>query len=80
MKVIFVNIFGGIVRCDRIAAGIIEACQSTPLGVPVVVRLDGTNAKEALDMLKNSALKGLHTSGDLFEGARLAVMLAKGEK
>ena len=80
VKVIFVNIFGGIVRCDRIAAGIIEACQSTPLGVPVVVRLDGTNAKEALDMLKNSALKGLHTSGDLFEGARLAVMLAKGEK
>ncbi|MCD8212817.1 MAG: ADP-forming succinate--CoA ligase subunit beta [Campylobacter sp.] len=80
VKVVFVNIFGGIVRCDRIAEGIIDACESIKPSVPVVVRFDGTNAEKALEMLKNSALDKLYASADLFEGAKLAVELAKVKK
>ncbi|MBR8462890.1 ADP-forming succinate--CoA ligase subunit beta [Campylobacter sp. faydin G-105] len=76
VRVIFVNIFGGIVRCDRIAEGIIQAAEQVGLSVPAVIRLDGTNAKEALQMLKKSNLRGLYTSDDLLEGAKLAVKLA----
>src|ERR1700693_1086979 len=57
VKGIFVNIFGGIVRCERIAGGIIEAAKEVELKVPLVVRLDGTNAPEAREMLRNSGLK-----------------------
>ncbi|MBR8465911.1 ADP-forming succinate--CoA ligase subunit beta [Campylobacter sp. faydin G-140] len=76
VRVIFVNIFGGIVRCDRIADGIIQAAEQVGLSVPAVIRLDGTNAKEALQMLKKSNLRDLYTSDDLLEGAKLAVKLA----
>jgi succinyl-CoA synthetase beta subunit len=51
VKAILVNIFGGIMRCDIIADGIIQACQSIKLQVPLVVRLTGTNAKEGMAML-----------------------------
>ncbi|MCK4654497.1 MAG: ADP-forming succinate--CoA ligase subunit beta, partial [Candidatus Cloacimonetes bacterium] len=51
VKAILVNIFGGIVRCDRIANGIIEATEKTEVKVPIVVRLDGTNAKEAIEII-----------------------------
>ena len=77
VRVIFVNIFGGIVRCDRIAQGILQACESLNLRVPVVIRLDGTNAEAAREILRNSGLKGLHTSENLPDGAKLAVSLAK---
>jgi succinyl-CoA synthetase beta subunit len=56
VKAILVNIFGGIVRCDRVASGIVQAAQSINLNVPLVVRLQGTNAKEAAEILKNSGL------------------------
>jgi succinyl-CoA synthetase beta subunit len=56
VKAILVNIFGGIVRCDRVAAGIIEAAKNINIGVPVVVRLEGTNAVEAQTMLNESGL------------------------
>ena len=77
MRVIFVNIFGGIVRCDRIAQGILQACESLNLSIPVVIRLDGTNAEAAREILRNSGLKGLHASENLLDGAKLAVSLAK---
>ena len=51
---IFVNIFGGIVRCDRVANGVVEAVNELGLTVPVVVRLEGTNADIAKDILSNS--------------------------
>ncbi len=54
VKVVLINIFGGIVRCDRIAHGIIEAVKELELTVPVVVRLEGTNAVEAKELLANS--------------------------
>ncbi len=54
VKGILINIFGGIVRCDRVARGVIEAASSIDINVPVVVRLEGTNAEEAAKLLEES--------------------------
>ena len=56
VKVVLINIFGGIVRCDRVASGIIQAMETVHVNVPVIVRLDGTNAEEARQMLLDSPL------------------------
>lgn len=56
VKAILINIFGGIVRCDRVAKGIIEAAQSIKISVPMVIRLAGTNAEEAAKLLKDSGM------------------------
>ena len=79
VKAIFVNIFGGIVRCDRIANGIIEATKIIDVNVPVIVRLDGTNAPEAAEILKNANISNLIVGNDLGDGAAKAVAAAKGE-
>ena len=79
VKSIFVNIFGGIVRCDRIANGILEATKLVNVHVPVIVRLDGTNAKEAAEILKSANIKNIITATDLHDGAVKAVAAAKGE-
>ena len=57
VKAILINIFGGIVRCDRVAKGVVQAVEELNLDVPVVVRLEGTNAIEAKDILKNSEVE-----------------------
>ena len=54
VKAILINIFGGIVRCDRVAQGVIDAVKEISVAVPVVVRLEGTNAIEAKELLENS--------------------------
>ncbi len=79
VKSIFVNIFGGIVRCDRIANGILEATKLVNVHVPVIVRLDGTNALEAAEILKNANIKNIITASNLEDGAKKAVAAAKGE-
>lgn len=56
VKAILINIFGGIVRCDRVAKGVIEAANTIDITVPVVVRLEGTNAEEAAVLLENSGM------------------------
>ena len=56
VKAILINIFGGIVRCDRVAKGVIEAVGELGLKVPVIVRLEGTNSDEAKDILSKSGL------------------------
>ncbi len=56
VKAMLINIFGGIVRCDRVAQGIIDAINEVHVNVPVVIRLEGTNANEAKILLKNSGL------------------------
>ena len=75
---ILVNIFGGIVRCDLIAEGIISAVQEVGVEVPVVVRLEGTNADEGRRMLADSGLK-LIPADDLNDAARRVVAAAGGE-
>ncbi len=79
VKSIFVNIFGGIVRCDRIANGILEATKLVDVHVPVIVRLDGTNAPEAAEILKNANIGNVIAATDLGDGAKKAVAAAKGE-
>ncbi len=79
VKAIFVNIFGGIVRCDRIANGILEATTMVDVHVPVIVRLDGTNANEASEILANAKIKNVIVANDLADGAAKAVAAAKGE-
>ena len=56
VKAILINIFGGIVRCDRVAQGVIQASKNLNLNLPVVVRLQGTNAEEARKLLEESGL------------------------
>ncbi|HQU14872.1 MAG: succinate--CoA ligase subunit beta [Chromatiales bacterium 21-64-14] len=75
VKAILVNIFGGIVRCDLIAEGIIQALREVRVTVPVVVRLEGTNAESGRALLRASGLD-LMTAGDLTEAARKAVAAA----
>jgi succinyl-CoA synthetase beta subunit len=59
VKAILINIFGGIVRCDRVAAGVVQAARHINVGVPVVVRLAGTNAELAAEILENSRMNFL---------------------
>ncbi|HED0515033.1 TPA: ADP-forming succinate--CoA ligase subunit beta [Campylobacter jejuni] len=75
VKVIFINIFGGIVRCDRIANGILEATKNVEVNIPIVVRLDGTNAVEAKTILDNSNLKNIKAATNLKNGAELVKSL-----
>ena len=77
VKAIFVNIFGGIVRCDRVANGILEATKITEVNVPVVVRLDGTNAEEAKVILQNSQIENIIAAENLVDGARKVVEATK---
>ncbi len=56
VKGVLINIFGGIMKCDVIAAGVIEAVKQTKLGVPLVVRLEGTNVEKGKQMLADSKL------------------------
>jgi succinyl-CoA synthetase beta subunit len=56
VKVVLVNIFGGILRCDRVATGIVEAAKKVGLKLPMVVRLEGTNVEEGRRILKDSGL------------------------
>jgi succinyl-CoA synthetase beta subunit len=74
VKGVFVNIFGGIVRCERIAGGIIDAAKEVEVKVPLVVRLEGTNAKEGKALLAQSGLN-LVVADDLWEGAKKIVKL-----
>jgi len=60
VKAILVNIFGGIVRCDRVAQGVVDAYKNIgEVRVPIIVRLQGTNAEEAKEIIDNSGLEVL---------------------
>ena len=76
VRSIFFNIFGGITRCDEVARGILEALRRIEITVPIVVRLDGTNAEEGLKILADAAPPNLHVAPTMLDAARLAVELA----
>jgi succinyl-CoA synthetase beta subunit len=76
VRAILVNIFGGIVRCDLIAEGVITAVRNVGVKVPVVVRLEGTNADKARAMLAGSGLKVV-AAGDLTDAAQKVVAAAR---
>jgi succinyl-CoA synthetase beta subunit len=75
VKAILINIFGGIVRCDRVANGVIKAVEELGLKVPVVVRLEGTNAKEAKNILSLSGLD-IIPANDMKDAAQKVVNAA----
>lgn len=78
VKAILVNIFGGIVRCDLIAEGIIKAVKEVSVSIPVVVRLEGTNVEQGQKLLADSDLS-IISAVDLDDAARKAVAAARGE-
>jgi succinyl-CoA synthetase beta subunit len=59
VKAVLINIFGGIVRCDRVANGVVQAAKNVQVGIPIVIRLAGTNAELAAEILKKSGLSFL---------------------
>jgi succinyl-CoA synthetase beta subunit len=73
---ILFNIFGGITRCDEIAKGIVEASSRLDLRVPLVVRLDGTNSEEGLEILAGASLPNLHQEKTMLGAAQKVVELA----
>jgi len=75
VKAIFINIFGGILRCDRLAEGIIKASEEVKPHVPIVVRMEGTNVELGKKMLNESGLN-LITADTMWEGAKKAVEVA----
>jgi succinyl-CoA synthetase beta subunit len=76
VKGIFVNIFGGIMKCDTIAEGVIAAAKELGLEVPVVCRLEGTNVEKGRKILSNSGL-AVMPAANMAEGAQKIVELAK---
>jgi succinyl-CoA synthetase beta subunit len=76
VKSILVNIFGGIVRCDLIAEGIIQAAKEIGLSLPVIVRLEGTNAELGRELLTNSGMT-IRVADNLTDAARQAVSAAQ---
>jgi succinyl-CoA synthetase beta subunit len=77
VRSILFNIFGGITRCDEVARGILTALDETGLAVPIVVRLDGTNAEEGRRILADAGRAGLHLEPTMLDAARRAVELAQ---
>jgi succinyl-CoA synthetase beta subunit len=77
VRSIFFNIFGGITRCDEVARGILQALERMRIELPIVVRLDGTNAEEGRRLLREAEASNLHAETTMVDGARRAVELAK---
>ena len=73
VKALLINIFGGIVRCDTVATGIVNAYNSVGLKIPLVVRLEGTNADKAKEIIDAAAIPGLVSAVDLDDAAAKAV-------
>ena len=76
VRSILFNIFGGITRCDEVARGILEALEQMQITLPIVVRLDGTNAVEGRQILADAAPPNLHVEPTMLEAAKKAVELA----
>ena len=79
VKAVLINIFGGIVRCDRVANGVVQAVKELGLKVPVVVRLEGTNAREAQDILAKSGVDIIPATG-MKDAAQKVVNASLGNK
>src|SRR3984885_12071400 len=79
VKAVFVNIFGGILRCDVLASGVVNAANELKFKIPVVVRMEGTNVKQGQEILRNSGLNFTIASG-MKDGAEKVVKLAGGAR
>jgi succinyl-CoA synthetase beta subunit len=79
VKGVFINIFGGILRCDVLASGVVAAAKELGLKLPVVVRMEGTNVEKGQEILRDSGL-GLTIASDMKDGAQKVVALAGGAR
>jgi len=77
VRSVFINIFGGITRCDEVARGIVQALGQIEASVPIVVRLDGTNAEEGRRILADADIEGIVAAQTMWEGAQKAAELSK---
>ncbi len=75
VKAILINIFGGILRCDVLAQGVLDAVKQVQVKVPIIIRLEGTNCEIGRDLLAASGLN-FTVAGDMLEAARLVAALA----
>jgi len=79
VRVVLINIFGGILRCDRLAEGVIQAVRSLQVTLPIVIRMEGTNVEQGKRMLQESGLNFITADG-MQEAAQKAVAAARGGK
>jgi len=79
VKAVLINIFGGILRCDRLATGVVEAARQLHLTVPIVVRMEGTNVEEGREILRKSGLN-FTVASDMKDAAKKVVALSKGAR
>lgn len=77
VKGVFINIFGGILRCDILAQGVVEAAHKVGIRVPVVIRMEGTNVEKGRQILEESGLN-LTVAGDLKDAAGKVASIARG--
>jgi succinyl-CoA synthetase beta subunit len=77
VKGVLINIFGGILRCDRLANGVVEAAKKVGIKIPVVIRMEGTNVEEGRKILGESGLN-LITAKDVSDAAQKIAAIAKG--
>jgi succinyl-CoA synthetase beta subunit len=76
VRAVFINIFGGILRCDILAEGVIAAVKDLGVRVPIVIRMEGTNVEQGKQMLKDSGLN-FETADNMSEGAAKVVAAAQ---
>ncbi len=79
VRAVLINIFGGILRCDILAQGVVEAATELNLKLPVVVRMEGTNVEKGKEILKNSGLKFTIADG-MKDAAEKVVAQARGQQ
>jgi succinyl-CoA synthetase beta subunit len=79
VKAVLINIFGGIMRCDVVASGVVDAAKAIGVKVPVVVRLEGTNVEQGQEILRNSGLNFIVADG-MKDAAEKVVAATKGSK
>jgi succinyl-CoA synthetase beta subunit len=77
VKSVLFNIFGGITRGDEVARGLLSALEQSEIDLPIVVRLDGTNAEEGREILAENTPENVHTEETMLDAARKAVELAQ---
>ena len=79
VKAVLINIFGGIMRCDIVAGGVVEAAKALGLNIPVIVRLEGTNVEQGREILQNSGLKFTVADGMKDAAEKAVALAARGE-
>ena len=79
VRAVFINIFGGILRCDVLATGVVDAARELQLKIPVVIRMEGTNVEQGKDIIMKSGL-GFAVADGMKDGAEKAVRAASGAR